>query len=97
MDFDRVDDFENVEMTYLSFLSRGYIAKNRHIFEKIELTPFSKFVLQSCVYGTPIFKLGNSGSKLLILSGIHGNELPPQVANLKLLNELIAIKKGTQE
>ena len=89
MDFDRIDDFENVEMTYLSFLSRGYIAKNRHIFEKIELTPFSKFVLQSCVYGTPIFKLGNSGSKLLILSGIHGNELPPQLANLKLLNELI--------
>ncbi len=89
MDFDRVDDYENVEMTYLSFLSRGYIAKNRHIFEKIELTSFSKFVLQSCVYGTPIFKLGNSGSKLLILSGIHGNELPPQVANLKLLNELI--------
>ena len=40
MDFDYVDDFENVEMTYVSFLSRGYISKNRQIFEKIELTKF---------------------------------------------------------
>ena len=89
MDFDYVDDFENVEMTYVSFLSRGYISKNRQIFEKIELTKFSKFVLSSCVYGTPIFKIGNSGKKILVLSGIHGNELSPQLANLTLLNELI--------
>lgn len=89
MDFDMVDDFDNVEMTYVSFLSRGYIAKNKHIFEKIELTPFTKFVLQSAIYGTPIFKFGNSGKKILVLSGIHGNELAPQLANLTLLNELI--------
>lgn len=89
MDFDIVDDFENVEMSYVSFLSKGYIAKNKHIFEKIKLTSFTKFVLESCIYGTPIFKLGNSGKKLLVLSGIHGNELPPQLANLNLLNELL--------
>ena len=89
MDFDMVDDFENVEMSYVSFLSRGYIAKNNHIFEKIKLTSFTKFVLESCIYGTPIFKMGNSGSRLLILSGIHGNELPPQLANLELMNELL--------
>ena len=84
-----VDGFDNVEMTYVSFLSRGYIAKNKNIFEKIELTPFTKFVLQSTVYGTPIFKFGNSGKKILVLSGIHGNELSPQLASLSLLNELI--------
>ena len=89
MDFDVVDDFENVEMTYVSFLSKGYIAKNKHILENIKLTSFTKFILQSCIYGTPIFKMGNSGKKLLVLSGIHGNELPPQLANLELLNELI--------
>ena len=89
MDFDMVDGFDNVEMTYVSFLSRGYIAKNNNLFEKIELTSFTKFVLQSAVYGTPIFKFGNSGKKLLLLSGIHGNELAPQLANLTLLNELI--------
>lgn len=91
MDFDILDDFENVGMSYVSFLSKGYIAKNRNIFEKIKLTPFSKFILNSCIYGTPIFKIGNSGKKLLILSGVHGNELPPQLANLKLLNQLIDV------
>lgn len=89
MDFDSVDDFENVEMTYVSFLSKGYISRNKFIFDKIKLTKFSKFVLYSCVYGTPIFKIGNSGKKILILSGIHGNELPPQLANLTLLDELV--------
>lgn len=89
MDFDMVDDFENVEMTYVSFLSKGYVAKNKHIFEKIKLTSFTKFVLESCIYGTPIFKIGNSGKRLLVLSGIHGNELAPQLANLELLNQLI--------
>ena len=61
MDFDRLDDFENVEMTYVSFLSRGYVSKNKHIFDSIKLTSFTKLVLESCVYGTPIFKMGNSG------------------------------------
>ena len=37
MDFDVVDDFENVEMTYVSFLSRGYISKNKHIFRHLTL------------------------------------------------------------
>lgn len=89
MDFDNVDGFENVEMTYVSFLSKGYISKNKFIFDKIKLTNFSKFVLYSCVYGTPIFKIGNFGKNILVLSGIHGNELPPQLANLTLLDELI--------
>ena len=89
MDFDSVDDFENVEMTYVSFLSKGYISRNKFLFDKIKLTNFSKFVLYSCVYGTPIFKIGNSGKKILVLSGIHGNELPPQLANLTLLDELV--------
>ena len=92
MDFDRVDDFENVEMTYVSFLSRGYISKNKHIFDRIKLTSFTKFILKSCIYGTPVFKMGNSGKKLLVLSGIHGNELPPQLANLELMNELYGKK-----
>ena len=88
MNFDILDAFENVKMTYLSFLSKGYISKNKNLFDKIKLTSFTKFILKSCVYGTPVFKFGNSGKKLLILSGVHGNELPPQLASLTLLNKL---------
>ena len=76
-------------MTYISFISKGYISRNKKIFSKIKLTRFTRFVLKSCVYGTPIFKFGSTGKKLLVLSGIHGNELPPQLACLQLLDEIL--------
>ena len=84
--------YDNVEMTYVSFLSRGYVSKNKNLFVKIKFNDFTKFILKACTYGTPIFKIGNSGKKLLVLSGIHGNELSPQLANLELINELIGKK-----
>lgn len=89
MDFDFINSFDNVGMTYISFISKGYISRNKKIFSKIKLTRFTRFVLKSCVYGTPIFKFGSTGKKLLVLSGIHGNELPPQLACLQLLDEIL--------
>ena len=92
MYFEKVGDFDNLEVGYISNLSGGYISKNTHLFDNIELNKLNRFILEKSVYGTPIFKLGEGGNKLLILSGIHGNELPPQIANIKLLNELVAKK-----
>lgn len=89
MEFEKVNHFDNLEMSYVCDFSGGYISRNRKLFSQIELTDLSRFVLEASVFGTPIFKLGDGGRKLLILSGIHGNELPPQIAHLKLLNELI--------
>ena len=89
MDFEKVEYYDNLEMGYISNLSGGYISKNTHIFNEIELNYLNKFILEKSVYGTPIFKLGDGGNKILILSGIHGNELPPQIANIRLLNELL--------
>ena len=88
MYFEKVEYYDNLEMGYISNLSGGYISKNTHIFNEMKLTSLTKFVLEKSVYGTPIFKLGDGGNKILILSGIHGNELPPQIANIQLLNEL---------
>ncbi len=61
-------------------------------FEKIELTHLNQFILEQSVFGTPIFKLGSGGVNILMISGIHGNELPSQLASLRLLNELINTK-----
>ena len=92
MDFEKVEYYDNLEMGYVSNLSGGYISKNAHIFNEIELNPLNRFILEKSVYGTPLFKLGNGGNKILILSGIHGNELPSQIANIRLLNELVNTK-----
>lgn len=89
MEFQKLNQFNNLEMGYISRISGGYISKNRHIFEKIKLNPLNKFILEKCIYGTPIFKLGNKGNRILVSSGVHGNELSSQIANLNLLNEFV--------
>ena len=89
MDFEKVDGFDNLEMSYISDFSGGFISKNYDIFREIELTALNRLILEKSVFGTPIFKLGNGGKRVLISSGVHGNELPPQIANLKLVNEFV--------
>lgn len=89
MEFKNVNQFDNLEMSYLCDFSGGYISRNKNLFSRIELTDLNKFILEKSVFGTPIFKMGDGGNKILIISGIHGNELPPQIANLKLMNDLI--------
>ena len=88
MYFKKIEEFDGLEMAYVSDFSGGFISRNKAILENLELNRLTQFILEKCVYGTPIFKLGNSGNKILILSGIHGNELSPQLANVRLLNEL---------
>lgn len=88
MHFEKIGQFGNLEMAFVSKLSGGYVSRNRHVLENLELTGLTQFILEKSVYGTPIFKLGDSGNKILILSGIHGNELAPQIANVNLLNAL---------
>lgn len=89
MHFRKVENFDNLEMSYISDFSGAYIARNKNLLNELNLNPLTQFILEKSVFGTPIFKLGSGGNRLLILSGIHGNELPPQIANVKLLNELI--------
>ncbi len=89
MHFEKIEQFGNLEMSYVSDFSKGYVSKNKNLLNELTLTPLTQFILEKSVFGTPIFKLGDGGSKILVLSGIHGNELPPQIANVRLLNELV--------
>lgn len=84
MDFKKYGD---IEYSYISKESGGYILKNKNISPYIDLNEFNQFVLEKAVFGTNIFKIGSGGAKLLVLSGIHGDELSSQIANLILLNE----------
>ena len=79
-------------MEYICDFSGAYISRNNYVLENLKINGLTQFILEKSVYGTPIFKLGNGGRKILILSGIHGNELPPQIANVQLINELIDLE-----
>ena len=76
-------------MEYICDFSGAYISRNNYVLENLKINGLTQFILEKSVYGTPIFKLGNGGRKILIVSGIHGNELPPQIANVRLINELV--------
>ena len=89
MEFVKVNQFDNLEMSYISDFSGGFISRSYNLFSQIELTDLNKFILEKSVFGTPIFKMGNGGNKIMLISGIHGNELPPQIASLKIMNELL--------
>lgn len=89
MHFEKIGQFGNLEMSYVSNFSRGYVSRNRALLDNLELNQLTQFILEKSVFGTPVFKLGNRGNNILVLSGIHGNELPPQIANVRLINELI--------
>ena len=90
MYFEKIEQFGNFEVSYISDFSGGYISRNKKLFNVLELSKLTQFILEKSVFGTPIFKLGDGGNKILVLSGIHGNELSPQIANVRLLNELVS-------
>ena len=88
MYFEKCEKFPNMKMAYISHLSGGYISRNQHILNNLNLNELTLYILEKTVYGTPVFKLGCGGDNILIISGIHGNELPPQLAGIQLLNKL---------
>lgn len=87
MDFNRIEN--NLSLAYISKASGGFISRNTNLFNKIKLNDLNLTILEKSVMGTPIFKFGDKGNSILILSGIHGDELPSQLASLNLINELV--------
>jgi len=80
-----------LDTNFISLESGGFIVANMHVFQNIPRTNLSKFILRESVKGTPLFKFGSGDPnepKVMIISGIHGNEIPPQIASLYLINKL---------
>ena len=78
----------NLELEIISNESGGFISANRNIFNNINLSYNSKFILNQAIKGTPMIKIGNNGPKIMLVAGVHGNELAPQIAALNLIEEL---------
>jgi len=77
---------------HISNETGGYISANPAIFNNIPNTASSRKVLRESMEGTPLIKFGNGKPRVMIISGVHGNELPPQIASLILINELNKIQ-----
>lgn len=86
-----------LDMELLSQEAGGYISANKKIFNNLKpLSDNARTILKESVKGTPMIKIGNGYPRLMIVAGIHGNELAPQIASLKLIDVLLKLKlRGT--
>jgi uncharacterized protein len=67
----------------------GYIVSNNLIISSIPNTAETFAVLEAAKSGTPMVTFGNgNGPKVMIVAGVHGNEIPATIAAMNLINYL---------
>ena len=67
----------------------GTVTNNYCIKKNIPKSQFTNQIVALSKKGTPLIRIGNGkGPKVMIVAGVHGNELPSQIAALKLANYL---------
>jgi hypothetical protein len=65
------------------------ISKNIFVDKNIPKTDLTDKIISIARFGTPIITIGNgSEPKVMIIAGVHGNELPAQIAAIKMANYL---------
>jgi predicted deacylase len=68
----------------------GDVSKNPDIMKHLPKTPITNQLLIASKKGTPIVRFGRKNTPgILVLAGVHGNEYPPQIAAVKLINKLV--------
>lgn len=79
----------NLKLDTINDISGGEIAKNVEITRHILETPLNSRIIGTAKNGAPLIMLGDgSKPRVMITAGVHGNELPPQIAALKIVSDL---------
>lgn len=67
----------------------GDITKNKLVYNNIPKSTITSQVIAAAKKGTPMVTFGSgNGPKVMIVAGVHGNELPATIAAMKLINYL---------
>lgn len=92
-----VDVPNRYTITIVDNRTGGNIANNTVIIQHIPKTELSSEILAAAKNGTPMVTFGDgSQPHVMIVAGVHGAELPSQIAAMNLTNELLHLKtKGT--
>ncbi len=82
-----------LQIDIINKFAGGDITKNSLLTKYIPKTPLNNQLFLAAKKGTPVVTFGKKGRpSILILAGVHGNEFPPQIAAVKLINRLAAEK-----
>ena len=78
-----------LEIEVINKFAGGDVSKNQDIMKHLPKTPITNQLLTVAKKGTPIIRFGKKNTPgILVLAGVHGNEYPPQIAAVKLINKL---------
>jgi predicted deacylase len=83
-------DLKNINT--ISHETRGEIEKNTALMEYISGSSVTDDLVSAARYGTPLLKIGQGSPKIMLTAGIHGNELPSQIAAVWLIDDLLKVE-----
>ncbi|MGC9516814.1 MAG: hypothetical protein ACP5C3_03855 [Methanomicrobiales archaeon] len=79
-----------VEISNIDTTTGADVTKNKVLMKYVPRTAVVNKLIQVSKNGTPMIRFGDgSGTKVMMVSGVHGSEIPPQVAMLKMVNYLM--------
>lgn len=78
---------ENISI--VSHETSGIIEKNTVLMQYLSKISAINDLIEASKIGTPLLKIGHGNPKIMITAGIHGNELPPQIASIYLIENLL--------
>ena len=78
-----------IKIDIINTKTGGDITHNSVLYSNIPKTVLSAQIISKAKSGTPMVTFGDgNGPKILIVAGVHGNELPAPAAAMKLINYL---------
>ncbi len=78
-----------IKIDIINTKTGGDITQNTILYKNIPKTVLSAQIISKAKTGTPMVTFGDgNGPKILIVAGVHGNELPAPAAAMKLINYL---------
>lgn len=85
----KTGDFQEADVGIINEIQGGDVSKNIEIIKYLSENPLNSAIIETSKIGAPIIKLGDgSMPRVMITAGVHGNELPPQIAAINLINDL---------
>ncbi len=76
------------DIKIISKKTGGRVSENETLSAYIPNGAITNRLIKAARYGTPMIKIGDLSPKIMLIAGVHGNELPPQIAALWLAEEL---------
>jgi len=79
----------SLNIDIISNETSGMIKKNTVLMDYLADCSVIDEFIKASQNGTPLLKIGHMTPRIMIIAGIHGNELPPQIASIYMIENLL--------